>query len=142
MHKTWNFHGGVHPQENKSQSNEPPIVVMPPPKQLIVPLNQHIGKVDRAIVKVGDYVLKGQLIASAQGFVSTNIHAPSSGHVTALEEHILPHQSALFGPCIIINTDGKDQWIELSPTNNPKALSKPELLNIIQAAGIAGLDIG
>ena len=139
MHKTWNFHGGVHPQENKSQSNELPIVVMPPPKQLIVPLNQHIGKVARTIVKVGDYVLKGQLIASAQGFLSTNIHAPSSGHVSALEEHILPHQSALFGPCIIIDTDGKDQWIELSPTNNPKALSKPELLNIIQAAGISGM---
>ena len=139
MNKTWDFHGGVHPQQNKAQSNQLPIVAMPPPPQLIVPLNQHIGKVARAIVKVGDYVLKGQLIASAQGFVSTNIHAPSSGHVSALEEHVLPHQSALYGPCIIINTDGKDQWVELNPTHNPKALSKPELLNIIQAAGIAGM---
>ena len=139
MNKFWDFHGGVHPQQNKTQSNQLSIVVMPPPPQLIVPLNQHIGKVARAIVKVGDYVLKGQLIASAQGFLSTNIHAPSSGHVSALEEHVLPHQSALFGPCIILDTDGKDQWIELRPTHNPTALSKPELLNIIQAAGIAGM---
>jgi electron transport complex protein RnfC len=139
MRKTWSFHGGVHPNENKTQSNQLPIVVMPAPKQLILPLSQHMGKAAKAIVNVGDYVLKGQLIARAQGFVSANIHAPSSGYVSALEQRTLPHQSALSGPCIIIDTDGKEQWIELSPTTNPTSLSKLELLNLIQGAGIIGM---
>jgi len=139
MHKIWSFHGGVHPNENKSQSNQLPIVVMPTPKQLVLPLSQHIGKAAKAVVEPGDYVLKGQLIASAQGFVSANIHAPSSGYVSALAERTLPHQSALSGPCIIIDTDGKDQWVELNPTTNPESLSKSELLNLIHAAGITGM---
>ena len=139
MRKIWSFHGGVHPNENKTQSNQLPIVVMPAPKQLILPLSQHMGKAAKAIVNVGDYVLKGQLIARAQGFVSANIHAPSSGYVNALEQRTLPHQSALSGPCIIIDTDGKEQWIELSPTTNPTSLSKLELLNLIQGAGIIGM---
>ena len=139
MRKTWNFHGGVHPLENKTQSNQLPIVVMPAPKQLVLPLSQHMGKAGKAVVKPGDYVFKGQLIASAQGFVSANIHAPSSGYVSALEERTLPHQSALSGPCIVIDTDGKDQWGDLNPTIDPKLLSKSDLLNLIQAAGITGM---
>ena len=139
MHKIWNFHGGVHPNENKTQSNQLPIVVMPAPKQLVLPLSQHIGKAAKAIVERGDYVLKGQLIASAQGFVSANIHAPSSGYVSALVERTLPHQSALSGLCIVIDTDGKDQWVELNPATNPESLSKQELLNLVHAAGITGM---
>ena len=139
MRKIWDFHGGVHPDENKTQSNSLAINVMPTPKQLALPLSQHIGKAAKAIVDTGDYVFKGQLIASAQGVLSANIHAPSSGYIKALAERILPHQSALSGPCIIIDTDGKDEWIKLSPVANPESLSKSDLLNIIQAAGIVGL---
>ena len=139
MSKIWDFHGGVHPVENKAQSNQMPIVTMAIPKQLILPLNQHIGKPAKAIVEPGDYVLKGQLIACAQGFVSANIHAPSSGQVSAIELRTLPHQSALTGTCIVIDTDGKDQWIALSPTLEPESLSNSDLLHIIQAAGIVRL---
>ena len=139
MRQIWNTPGGVHPPENKTQSNQLPIVVMPAPKQLVLPLSQHMGKAGKAVVKPGDYVFKGQLIASAQGFVSANIHAPSSGYVSALEERTLPHQSALSGPCIVIDTDGKDQWGDLNPTIDPKLLSKSDLLYLIQAAGITGM---
>lgn len=139
MRKIWDFHGGVHPIENKLQSNQPCIVAMPPPQLLVVPLTQHIGKVARAIVEVGDYVLKGQLIARAQGFISANIHAPSSGYISDLTDRPLPHQSALSGPCILIDTDGKDQWAQLSPTAHPESLPKADLLSLIQAAGIVGL---
>ena len=65
MRKIWDFHGGVHPDENKTQSNGLAINVMPTPKQLALPLSQHIGKAAKAIVDTGDYVFKGQLIASA-----------------------------------------------------------------------------
>ena len=139
MRKIWNFHGGVHPNENKTQSNQLPILAMPTPKQLVLPLSQHIGKSAKAIVMAGDYVLKGQLIGCAQGFVSANIHAPSSGYVSELGQRTLPHESALAGACIVIDTDGKDQWIGLTPVSDPASLSKPDLLNLIEAAGIIGM---
>jgi len=139
MTKLWDFHGGVHPIQNKDQSNQLPINTMPLPKQLILPLSQHIGNQAKAIVAPGEYVLKGQLIASAQGFISANIHAPSSGFIDAIEERTLPHQSALTGECIVINTDGKDQWTKLHPVSNPETVSKQDLLHIIQAAGVTGM---
>jgi len=138
MDKIWPFHGGVHPPGNKSQSNQTTIVPMPVPPQLVLPVNQHIGAAAKAIVSVGDKVLKGQLIASAQGFVSANIHAPSSGTISAIEERILPHASALLGTCIVIDTDGADQWIE-QKTHDVDALDTAQLLQIIQTAGITGL---
>ena len=138
MDKLWPFHGGIHPPENKQQSNGSHIETMPIPAQLILPLSQHIGAPAKAIVEVGDTVLKGQLIASAQGFVSANLHAPTSGRISAIADHTLPHASALIGPCIVIDTDGRDEWIALEQ-HDPATLAKADLLALIQNAGIAGL---
>ena len=138
MSKLWTFHGGVYPPENKHQSSDSVIVHMPLPKQLVLPMSQHIGAPAKAIVAVGERVLKGQLIAAAQGFISANIHAPSSGTVSAIEERTLPHPSALVGQCIIIDTDGQEQWIEHTGLD-PAQLTNSELLDAIQKAGITGL---
>ena len=138
MGRIWPFHGGVHPPENKQQSNQPAIVTMRVPKQLVLPLNQHIGAPAKCLLEVGTKVLKGQLIASAQGFVSANIHAPSSGTITAIEERTLPHPSALVGPCIVIDTDGQEQWIDHAGID-PLSVDKGELLQCIRSAGITGM---
>jgi electron transport complex protein RnfC len=106
------FSGGVHPQENKHQSTQTAIAQLPLPAQLIVPIGQHIGAPANVIVGVGEVVLKGQLIAQPQGFISAGIHAPTSGRVVAIEQRELPHSSGLEGVCIVINSDGKDQWLE------------------------------
>jgi electron transport complex protein RnfC len=106
------FSGGVHPQENKHQSTQTAIAQLPLPAQLIVPIGQHIGAPANVIVGVGEVVLKGQLIAQPQGFISAGIHAPTSGRVMAIEQRELPHSSGLEGVCIVINSDGKDQWLE------------------------------
>jgi electron transport complex protein RnfC len=106
------FSGGVHPQENKHQSTQTAIAQLPLPAQLIVPIGQHIGAPANVIVGVGQVVLKGQLIAQPQGFISAGIHAPTSGRVVAIEQRELPHSSGLEGVCIVINSDGKDQWLE------------------------------
>jgi electron transport complex protein RnfC len=106
------FSGGVHPQENKHQSTQTAIAQLPLPAQLIVPIGQHIGAPANVIVDVGEVVLKGQLIAQPQGFISAGIHAPTSGKVVAIEQRELPHSSGLEGICIVIDSDGKDQWLE------------------------------
>jgi len=106
------FDGGIHPQENKHQSTQRAIVALPLPAQLIVPVGQHIGAPADVIVSIGDTVLKGQDIAHPKGFVSAAIHAPTSGKVVAIEQRELPHSSGLEGTCVIIDSDGQDQWLE------------------------------
>lgn len=105
------FDGGVHPQENKHQSTQSPIATLPLPTQLIVPVGQHIGAPADVIITIGDDVLKGQVIARPKGFVSAAIHAPTSGKVSAIKQSELPHSSGLEGTCVIIDCDGKDQWL-------------------------------
>lgn len=139
MRKTYKFHGGIHPPENKHQSLASPIADAGIPPQLVLPLSQHIGAPAKPVVAVGDSVLKGQLIADAAGFVSVPVHAPSSGTISAIEERLIAHTSGHSAPCIVIDCDGKDEWIAHAGTANFAALEKPELINLIRNAGIAGM---
>ncbi len=112
LHK---FHGGVHPPEHKAESNSLPIGAAPLPRRLVVPLRQHIGAPARPVVEVGDRVLKGQMIGAADGFVSAAVHAPTSGIVSAVDLHAVPHPSGLPDLCITIDADGEERWIERQP---------------------------
>lgn len=78
MLKKFTFKGGVHPNDNKAQTNRKGIVVLQPPKTLVFPLVQHLGVPCTPIVKVGDRVLKGQKIADSEAFVSAPIHSSVS----------------------------------------------------------------
>lgn len=139
MRKIWDIHGGVHPPENKIQSLGEPIGQIPLAKEIILPLNQHIGTPATAIVNVGEHVKKGQLIAEAQGVFSAAVHASTSGVVAEIGDRLIAHPSGLTAPCITLHPDGEDTWIELNPCENIDALSHPELIGKIQAAGLAGM---
>jgi electron transport complex protein RnfC len=137
--KLFDLRGGVHPEGRKDLSAEVPVRVLPLPKHLFVPLQQHIGAPATPVVKVGDRVLKGQLIASAQGTVSSSIHAPTSGVVTALGDHVAPHPSGLPVPTISIESDGRDTWIETEILADPFVLTAEDIAARVAAAGIVGL---
>ena len=139
MRKVFNIPGGIHPPENKHQSNGGPITIAPISDTLVIPLSQHIGAPAKPIVEVGDKVLKGQLIGAATGFVSVPVHAPTSGTVSAIGLHPIPHASGMSGPCISIASDGKDEWIEHAGISDYTQLDKTQLLDIIRNAGIAGM---
>lgn len=139
MRKIWDIHGGIHPPENKAQSLSGGIHPAGIPAQLIVPLAQHIGAPAAPIVAVGDRVLKGQMIGEAKGFVSAPVHAPSSGTVAAIEPRVIPHPSGMSAPCIVINCDGKDEWISHQGISDYTKLDKNTLINTIRDAGIAGM---
>ena len=138
------FDGGIHPQENKHQSTQTAIAQLPLPTQLIIPISQHIGAPADVTVSVGDSVLKGQQIAKPKGFISAAIHAPTSGKVVAIEKRELPHSSGLEGICIILDTDGKDQWLE-EINNGSLAINEyleadnELLINRIRDCGITGM---
>lgn len=133
------FHGGLHLPANKALSNGGGVRSMPLPKQLILPLAQHIGEPAEALVKPGERVLKGQMIARAHGYVSVPIHASSSGTVIEIAEHAVPHPSGLRAPCIVIDTDGKDEAAPDTLSGDPLQLDPNELRNRVRNAGIVGL---
>ncbi|BFM10722.1 electron transport complex subunit RsxC [Simiduia litorea] len=139
MTQIWPIHGGIHPAENKQQSMALPLGDIPLPPTLILPLNQHLGAPAEPCVAVGDLVRTGQMIAEAIGPFSAALHASSSGRVIAIEDRPLPHPSGMHGPCIVIETDGRDQWVELTPCDDYKSLELTALVEKIRRAGIAGM---
>jgi len=140
IRKLFSFKGGVHPPQFKDISTTQPIRPATLAQQLVLPLHQHIGESATPIVEVGDYVLRGQKIARAQGYVSAAVHASSSGTIVAIEERPIPHPSGLSATCIVIDTDGKDRWIEHGPAETSYTeMDVSQLRNIIRSSGIVGL---
>ncbi|MDY0206344.1 MAG: electron transport complex subunit RsxC [Pseudomonas sp.] len=133
------LHGGVHPPQCKTLSNQQPIHSAPLPKQLIVPLLQHIGSRTEALVNVGDQVLKGQLIADSNSRISAAVHAPSSGTVSFIGPQPYPHVSGQLLDAIVIDTDGLDAWCPLEPVIDFTQATAAELLAKVRQAGISGL---
>lgn len=137
--QVFSIHGGVHPPENKTQSTGEPIGTIPLAAEIVLPLSQHLGAPAMPVVAIGDQVLKGQLIAAPQGLISAPVHASTSGKVIAIENHPIPHASGINAPCIVIETDHNDTWIELTPCEDYTQLGKDNLLQIIRDSGITGM---
>lgn len=135
----YSFHGGVHPPENKVQSTRLPVDDAPIPKNLVVPVLQHLGMAADPVVSVGERVLKGQLIAEPVGRISVAVHAPSSGRVIGISQQPVPHASGLEAECILIETDGQDSWCEHQGLEDYTKLTPNELIEFIRNKGIAGM---
>ena len=130
------FKGGVHPFDGKELSKDKPIKELFPEGDMVYPLSQHIGAPAVPVVAKGDYVLAGQLIAEAGGFVSANIHSSVSGTVKAIE----PRTLATGGKCnsIVIENDGEYKEVEYVPKTLAE-LSRDEIRERIKAAGVVGM---
>ena len=100
--------GGIHPPENKLSAGKK-ITALATPKQVIIPLSQHIGAPAQAVVKKGDLVKVGTLLAKAGGFVSANIHSSVSGKVNKIDNAL--DASGYKRPAIYIDVEG-DEWEE------------------------------
>lgn len=138
----FDFFGGLKLAGHKSLSNALPIAQAPIPPQLVLPLSQHAGAAANPVVRVGDRVLRGQTIAQGEGYVSLPVHASSSGTVTAIEDRAVPHPSGLMAPCIVIDTDGRDEPLatpEWPATADWQTLTPEQLRERVRIAGIAGL---
>ncbi len=134
----WDFKGGIHPPEMKLQSSQTPMRIASVPNELIIPLQQHLGPEGELIVQVGDSVLKGQPLTKGLGR-TVPVHASTSGVITAIEPMVTAHPSGLKELCVRIAADGHDIWCTLSPEPNYIQLTRAELLQKIEQAGIAGL---
>lgn len=136
----FHFPGGLELKAQKEESTSQAIRIAPLPSQLIIPIKQHIGQDAIPLVKAGDKVLKGQLLAKAQGAISSNIHAPTSGEIISIGAYPVPHASNQLDICIRMIPDGNDMWIERPVTHrNYQSLSTQEIVKIIRDYGIVGL---
>lgn len=138
MLKTFRI-GGIHPNENKLSARKP-IQEIALPKQVIIPLAQHIGAPCQAIVGRGTNVKVGTLIGKSVGFVSANIHSPVSGTVKKIDTIL--DTSGYKRPAIIIDVEG-DEWestVDRSDTLKSSCeLSGKEIIEKISEAGIVGM---
>lgn len=136
--KLWDFHGGIHPPGRKEQTNQKPIAVLPIPDRLYLPLRQHIGVAGQLLVRVGERVLKGQQLTSAENSMAVPVHAPTSGTVLSITPHTSPHPSALPELTLVLEPDGLDEWRQREPLNF-LTCDNMTLLSRIQDSGIAGM---
>ena len=131
--------GGIHPPENKLSAGKK-IETLVLPKQVIIPLGQHIGAPAQALVKKGDLVKVGTLLAKAGGFVSANIHSSVSGKVNKIDNVL--DASGYKKPAIYIDVEG-DEWEESIDRSEDLvkecSLSPKEIIDKIAQAGIVGL---
>ena len=136
--KIWEFDGGIHPPEMKTQSSGTPLRQIPLATRFIMPLKQHIGAEGELCVKEGDSVLRGQPLTFGRGRMLP-VHAPTSGKVVAIAPHTVAHPSALAELSVIIEPDGEDRWIERDGWNDYRAHSRETLIERIHQFGVAGL---
>ncbi|HBZ53580.1 MAG TPA: electron transport complex subunit RsxC [Eubacterium sp.] len=132
------FRGGVHPRGGKKLSSDNKIVRLLPTKDLVYPLSQHIGAPATALVKKGDRVLQGQMIAKAGGFVSANIHSSVSGTVKNIESRLVAGQNKVLS--IVVENDGLYESVDYEALKKDvNSLSPKEIIDAVAEAGIVGL---
>ena len=129
------FRGGIHPPDSKL-TRDKEIKEISPSDSIVIPLSQHIGAPAEPLVEEGDRVKRGQKIGEAQGFVSSPVHASSSGEVTEIGKFRHPSGAEVKG--IKIDLDGEDESLDFEK-NDPQKLSTEEILEKIQGAGIVGM---
>lgn len=138
MLKTFKI-GGIHPPENKLSMGMA-IETLPLPKQAVIPISQHIGAPAEVIVKKGDKVQVGTLIAKATGFVSANIHSSVSGTVNKIDSIV--DASGYKKPAVFIDVEG-DEWEErIMQTDriiHQHELTSEDIIKKITEAGIVGM---
>lgn len=132
------FRGGIHLPEEKERTKELSIQSIPLPERVVIPLSQHTGAICEPLLKVGDFVKKGQKIGEGKGLVTSTVHSSISGKVVDISPQPNPLGSDILS--ITIESDGKDEWIDNLKGNNDYLSVEPErLIEIIKEAGIVGM---
>ncbi len=131
--------GGIHPPENKLSAGQP-VRTLNVPDQVVVPMGQNLGAPSKPVVKRGDKVKTGQLIAEAGGFISARIHSPVSGTVFKIDQ--VMDMSGYRRTAVIIKVDG-DEWMEDIDRSDTLVteinFSPEEIIEKVKDAGIVGM---
>jgi electron transport complex protein RnfC len=130
------FRHGVHPDENKRATASLATERMRFVGEYVLPLSQHIGAPSKAVVRPGERVERGQLLASPGGFVSVALHAPVSGTIKAIE--LRPHPNGKLMESIVVETDAFSSQ-ELAVRAKVNGDAAGSIAQRVQQGGIVGL---
>lgn len=132
------FQKGIHPREYKNLSAHRELERIPPPKEVFIPLQQHIGAPCKPTVEKKQALKVGEVIGESTGFVSSRIHASVSGTVKTVDS--FPHPLGMPATMVHIVADGEDSWIDLPADDNSwEQMSPDDITAKIQQAGIVGM---
>ncbi len=136
--RKFTFRGGIHPDDGKKLTMDKEIRAYVTQGEAVYPLNQHIGAPAKAVVKKGDRVIAGQMIAEAGGFVSANIHSAVSGTVKSIEKREVAGGG--MADCIVIDNDGLFEEVDFEKKIRPlEKLYREDVISIIRECGIVGM---
>ena len=131
----YKFKGGVHPDYMKSPQT--PVTVIAPPKQVVIPMAQHIGAPCKPLVKVGDMVKMYQKIGENPAPFSAPVHASVSGKVVAVEPR--PHPLGDLITAVVIENDFQDTPELMEPLTEEQMKDPEAILQRIREAGVVGM---
>ncbi len=134
----YTFSGGIHPDDQKSYTNQIPITVLDGVDEHVFPLQQHIGAPLAPVVEIGAHVKVGTKIADTEAFVSAPLHSSISGTVKAIEKRL--HPSGVPVMSIVVENDGLYEIDEqVRPKGKLTDLSPDDIRKIVREAGIVGM---
>jgi len=111
---------------------------LPTPDLVYIPIRQHLGAPAKIIVKRGDMVEIGQVLAEASAYVSVPTHASISGKVKSIADY--PHPFGIPVQTVCIEGDGEDKWHEsCRQKRDYTSISVDEIRDLIRDAGLAGM---
>lgn len=129
--------GGIHPNDRKEYTASKAIEYFPAPEIVHIPVNQHIGAPAKAVVNAGDRVLKNQIVAKGDAFVTSIVHSPVSGEVAEIKTVKFPGDRK--GEVIVVKNDGKNEKVQGTEEEREPTKDYKEFLNVIKEAGIIGM---
>jgi Na+-translocating ferredoxin:NAD+ oxidoreductase subunit C len=131
------FNHGVHPPDHKEATCSLPIRRLPFAPQLLVPLSQHRGAPAKSLVHPGQEVVRGELIAAADGFMSVPMHAPATGRVRGLER-VTTADGQKTEAIVLDVYQGCHQAVQDETPCDPYGMTLDELMRAVQATGMVG----
>lgn len=134
----YTFPGGIHPDDNKSYTNNIPITVLDGVNEHVFPLQQHIGAPLAPVVEIGSRVKVGTKLADSDAFVSVPLHSSVSGTVKAIEKRLHPNGADVMS--IVVENDGEYFFDDsVRPKGKLADLSPQDIVKIVREAGIVGM---
>ncbi len=128
--------GGVHPDDKKALSKEMKLERLPLPAELVVSMSQHLGAPAQLARKKGDEVRKGDVIGTASGYISSDVHSPVDGVIKEIRK-VRVQSGALADAAVIeCSAQQSDPWTE---RHDWKSMPQEELLTLIRSMGIVGM---
>jgi electron transport complex protein RnfC len=128
------FKGGIHPPEFKELARDKAIEKLPEPSRVVLPLIQHLGAPAKPVVNLKEKVIKGQMVAEAEGYVSARIFTPIAGTVVSIGRH--PIAGGGFADCIVIEAEEGSEEFQFEPLEDPEPT---QIVERVKETGIVGL---